>query len=320
MHVCVMYDEAYDFDPTPFLKDHTWDLITVRRPVDRIVRDLAERDEYDVYLNLCDGAADENFPGLDLVQALEKYNLPFTGGGSEFYDPTREHMQAVAEEHGIGFAKGFHVENPEGVDKLVRGLRYPLMVKHPNSYGSIGMIRRSRVDDPENLREQVERVCARFGSARVEEFIEGREFTVMIADNPDDLDDPFVYPPAELVFPDGKDFLYSDVKWKKDVYFKRVDEDDRDLAERLRDMGKRMYLAMNGTGYGRCDIRMRSDGGLYMLEINPNCGILYGAKELGPADVPIEYDPEGHRGFLDRIFRSAILRQEMRAERIGAAA
>lgn len=319
MHVCVMYDEAYDFDPTPFLKDHTWELITVRRPVESIIRDLAERGEYDVYLNLCDGAADENFPGLDLVQTLEKYNLPFTGGDSGFYDPTREQMQRVAQGNGIGFARGFHVTNPAGVERLVKGLRYPLMVKHPNSYGSIGMIRKSRVDDPGKLREQVERVCTRFGSARVEEFIDGREFTVMVADDPDDLADPFVYPPAELVFPDGRGFLYSDVKWNKNVYFRRVDEDDPGLAERLQDMSRRMYLAMNGAGYGRCDIRMRSDGELFMLEINPNCGILYGAKELGPADVPIEYDVDGHDGFLDRIFRAAILRRELRAEKVETA-
>ena len=65
---------------------------------------------------------------------------------------------------------------------------------------------------------------------------------------------------------------------------------------------------MDGVGYARCDIRMRSDGQLYMIEINPNCGFLFKPEDLGPADVMIEYDPDGHAGFLDRIFRAAIIR------------
>ncbi len=38
-----------------------------------------------------------------------------------------------------------------------------------------------------------------FGAARVEEFIEGREYNVLIVDNPNDLSDPFVYPPTMLL-------------------------------------------------------------------------------------------------------------------------
>jgi hypothetical protein len=47
---------------------------------------------------------------------------------------------------------------------------------------------------------------------RVEEFIDGPEFTVLVVDNPDDLGHPFVYPPAELILPPGENFLHSDVK------------------------------------------------------------------------------------------------------------
>jgi hypothetical protein len=38
-------------------------------------------------------------------------NLPFTGADSRFYNPAREQMQAVAENQGIGFARGFHAES-----------------------------------------------------------------------------------------------------------------------------------------------------------------------------------------------------------------
>jgi D-alanine-D-alanine ligase len=62
---------------------------------------------------------------------------------------------------------------------------------------------------------------------------------------------------------------------------------------------------MDGVGYARCDIRMGPDGTLTMIEINPNCGILFKPEDLGPADVMMEYDSDGHAGFLDRIFRAA---------------
>jgi D-alanine-D-alanine ligase len=75
-----------------------------------------------------------------------------------------------------------------------------------------------------------------------------------------------------------------------------------------------MYIGMSGVGYGRIDIRLREDGELVMLEINPICAILFMPEENGPADVPITFDPDGHRGFFDRIFRSAQLHRELRSK------
>ena len=87
---------------------------------------------------------------------------------------------------------------------------------------------------------------------------------------------------------------------------------DKDLHERLQEAGRNMYLAIGGTGYGRCDVRAKEDGSLFVLEINANPGILYPPEEYGPADYMILYDKEGYYGFFDRIFRSAIVRQKMR--------
>jgi D-alanine-D-alanine ligase len=89
--------------------------------------------------------------------------------------------------------------------------------------------------------------------------------------------------------------------------------EDKTLAKRLMEMTRKLYLAMHGTGYARTDIRMNEAGELFILEINPNNGILYKPEDLGPADVMMEYDAEGHGGFLDRIFRSAIIRQGHRS-------
>ena len=34
---------------------------------------------FDVFFNLCDGAADEDRPGIEVVQTLEELGVPFTG-------------------------------------------------------------------------------------------------------------------------------------------------------------------------------------------------------------------------------------------------
>ena len=151
-----------------------------------------------------------------------------------------------------------------------------------------------------------------FGSARVEEFIVGREYNVFVVDNPDDLSHPFVYPPTELIFPASDDFWHTDIKWDYSVPFEFREVKDPLLSSRLQEAGRQMYLASSGTGYGRCDVRVNDKGEIYVLEINSNCGILYRPEEYGPADYMILYDNDGYYGFFDRIFRSAIARQKMR--------
>ncbi|MCL4528214.1 MAG: hypothetical protein M1282_02230 [Chloroflexi bacterium] len=314
MRVCVLYDEeTYGFTPAAFLKDFDWEMVTLRRPVMDKLSALAKENRFDVYFNLCDGAADEDYPGLDVIQAMEELNMPFTGASSNCYDPSREEMQAIADKNGIGFARGHHVKAKDDLEKIVSDLRYPLMVKHPRSYGSIGMTAESRVETAEQLKVQFERIAAEFGAARLEEFIVGREFNVFIVDNPDDLSKPFVYPPTELIFPEGHDFWHADIKWDYSVPFEFREVKDKMLIPRLQDVGRRMFLAMGCTGYGRCDVRMNEKGEWYMLEIKPNGGILYLPEEYGPADYMILYDKDGYDGFFDRIFRSAILRQKLRA-------
>lgn len=286
-----------------------------QNPLVDFLRALDESGRFDMYLNLCDGSDEKKnrYEGVDILRALEELNLPFTGADSSCYNPTREEMQGAAEMNQIGFARGGNVAGVPEAEALTKGLRYPLMVKHPNSFGSTGMTRKSRVEDARALRSQVKRICKRFGSARVEEFIEGREFTALVVDNPDDLRAPFVYPPAELIFPAGKTFLYSNVKWREWVYLKPVP--DAALTKKLKEMTRRMYLALRGAGYARADMRMRADGELVMIEINPNPGILFKPEHFGPADVAITYDRDGHAGFFERIFRAAVIRQRERMAR-----
>lgn len=318
MRVCVLSDEEIkDFDPSPFMKDYDWEMVTVTAPVMDTLQRLVRKNEFDIYLNVCEGYEDDDddelaYKGIEVVQGLESLNLPFTGADSRFFDPTREEMQAAADANGVGFAKGYRVKNVKEAERLAGNLHYPIMVKHPKSYGSTGMFRESRVDTPEQLSAQIRRVCSEFGAARMEEFIVGKEFNVLVVDNPQDPQNPFAYPPAELIFPPGEEFWHTDIKWNYDVPFDFKQVTDPALISRLHDIARRMYLAMNGVGYGRCDIRMNEKGELFVLEINPNAAIMLKPEEYGPADYMILYDEGGYRGFFDRIFQAALWRHERR--------
>lgn len=127
-----------------------------------------------------------------------------------------------------------------------------------------------------------------------------------------DLSNPFVYPPTELIFPPNEAFWHTGVKWDYSVPFEFREVKDVELVGRLQDIGSKFYLAMSCTGYGRCDVRMRENGELVILEINPNGGILYRPEEFGPADYMILFDKDRYYGFFDRIFQSAVVRQKLR--------
>lgn len=323
MRVCVLSDEEpKDFDPSPYLKDFDWKMVTLTAPVFEKIQALAESKEFDIFLNVCEGYEFEDleddelgYEAEEVVQSLEALDLPFTGADTKCFDPTREEMQAVADEHGIGFAKGYRVHSVEEAKRLVKDLRFPIMVKHPKSYGSTGMFKESRADTLEQVLTQVQRICAEFGAARMEEFIVGKEFNVLVVDNPEDLSKPFVYPPAELIFPDGEEFWHTNIKWDYNVPFDFREVTEPELRPHLQEMGRRMFLAMGISGYGRCDIRMNEKGEMFILEINPNPAIMLPPKEYGPADYMILYDSEGYKGFFNRIFDAAFVRHKLRTVR-----
>src|SRR5690606_25112941 len=173
MRVCVLSDEEIsDFDPSPFLKDYDWKMVTMTTPVKEKIKALAESGEFDIFINICEGYdvvnddsedaeedddyedEDWGYQAIDVVKALEEFNVAFTGAESNCFDPSREEMQAKADESGVGFAKGYQVKTKEEAQELVKNLRFPIMVKHPKSYGSTGMIKESRCDSIDEVLTQ----------------------------------------------------------------------------------------------------------------------------------------------------------------------
>lgn len=295
-------------DPLPYLQDHMCERHCLYKAtaVQQVIQ-LARRD-FDLFLNLCDGAWDEDRPGLEVVQALERLGVPFTGATSAFYEPSREAMKMVCRSWGIKTPAYVMAVNAQSIDFAAAHLRFPLIVKHPSSYASIGLSKSSRVETPEALHAQAARTIDAYGAALIEEFIEGREFTVLVAENADEPEKPFAYQPVEFQFGSGESFKHFDLKWKTYKSMRCVPCTDGALSRRLQESARRLFVGLNGASYGRCDIRMDSDGDLYMLEINPNCGVFCPPSVEASADLILQHDPAGHAHFVQAILNAALKR------------
>lgn len=149
-----------------------------------------------------------------------------------------------------------------------------------------------------------------YGAALVEEFIEGREFTVLVTEARDEREEAWALQPVEFLFPAGETFKHFDLKWKDYARMETRGVSDAALSERLRVAAVLTFAALNGSGYGRCDLRLDAAGEIYLLEINPNCGIFYPEGAFGCTDFILANDPVGHRGLLEHLLMCAVRRRQ----------
>ena len=149
---------------------------------------------------------------------------------------------------------------------------------------------------------------SRHGAALIEEYIDGTECTVLVAENPEDQHNPITYTPAQYRFPKGEHFKHSDLKWVDYEGLSSFPVDDPVLAARLRDECARFFVELKAASFGRCDLRVDASGTPYMLEINANCGIYYPPADYGSADICLSLDPAGHEGFTRQLVAAAFAR------------
>ena len=321
MYICILAsipdDNDVPYDPSAYMNGYRWKQHLVQpRDVERQIRDLIG-EGVDVFINLCDGTPDDALSGVALVHALEKYNVAFTGADTKFFDPTRDEMKNAARRVSVPTPNWIFVNRVEDAEKISKRLKFPMLVKPPHGYASIGIRRNSRVENIDQLREQLNLEIDEFGRALIEEFIEGREFTCLIAENPNDSKKPLTFTPVEFIFPSGESFKHYDMKWVEYEKMSVAVVDNPKIQKTLRDQTMRVFKELGGNGYARCDYRMDANGVIYMLEINPNCGIFYPPHEPGSADFSLLNDPTDHTKFMKLIIRNAQMRQtRIAAEKI----
>jgi D-alanine-D-alanine ligase len=161
-------------------------------------------------------------------------------------------------------------------------LKFPAMVKPLYEGSSKGIYNSCVVRNPDELANEVKTILETYDEpALVEDFLPGREFTVALMGNGEDVT---VLPIVEIKFdalPSGVNPIYSyEAKWIWDRRENPLDvfQCPADIPEALSadisDVCRRAYNALGCRDWSRIDVRIDSTGIPNILEINPLPGIL----------------------------------------------
>ena len=265
--------------------------------------------QYDIYINLCEGYLEWKVPSIDVITSLDLLDLPYTGPTANLYDPTKAIMKYLAFCESVKTPAHIVIESKEEIDMLPGNLQFPLFVKPAKAGDSLGVDDQSKANNIEDLKKKVLSILDEFGSALVEEYIDGREFTVLVCGN-EDGKTCTSFKPVEYIFPEGFTFKTYALKTSELHPNANIGVEDKELATQLKSIAEQVFLSFNGVGYARMDFRMNDKGELFFLEINFTCSVFYADGYEGSADYILKYDGVGKRGFLERIIIEGMARHQ----------
>jgi len=213
----------------------------------------------------------------NVVSYLELLKVPYTGCNPRGLTLSRD--KALAKKlmayHRI-MVPDFLVVPLGGKATLPKRLQYPLIVKSLTYESSTGISQASVVVNDEQLAKRVQFIHETIMTpAIVEAFIDGRELYVGVMGN----DRLQVFPVWEMSFskmPDNNWRIATErVKWsvkyqKKHGIDTTVAALSDEMSDKVQHLAKRVYRALDLSGYARIDLRMKADGQLYVIEANPN--------------------------------------------------
>ena len=223
----------------------------------------------DLVFNIAEGVEGRNRESQVPI-LLEMLGIPFVGADGLTLGLTLDKVltKKVLIAEGIPTPRFVETAEPERLWQTP--LTYPLIVKLRCEGSSKGMTERSLVDTPEALRAQVQALSEIYPSASVfvEEFVEGREFTVAVIGN----DPPEAQPVVQIQL-DGdvelgrKFYTFAHVRHGAEYLCPAPIPEG--LARDLQALALRTYQAVDCRDFGRVDFRVDRQGRPYVLEINP---------------------------------------------------
>ena len=262
---------------------------------------------FDIFVNLCEGYLEWEVPSIDVIYTLELLNLPFTGPTTKLYDPPKELMKYLAYCEGVKTPGYVLITDQKNIEAAVKHLSFPLFVKPAKAGDSLGVDEFSLVHTIEELNQKVNQIFEEFGPLLVEEYIAGREFTVLVAAN-EDGKTCTVFRPVEYLFPEGREFKTYALKTSELHPDCNVPCNDPLLDKQLRASTERIFNGFNGVGYARLDFRVNENGDIFFLEINFTCSVFYKDGYEGSAVFVLKYDGIGQEGFLRHMIGEGIAR------------
>lgn len=275
--------------------------------------------EADFVFNLCEGTGLDGHVGLEVVDALDKRGIAFSGAGPHCYWLTtgKWRMKTKLAASKVPVPLGAVLPGPDV--PLPSTMRFPLFVKPRDGFGSIGVHEGSVVYDVESAKKAVAAIVDEFGGyALVEQYIVGREITVGVIGSGHEM---MVLPPLEVKFGEA----YAD-KPKIRMFKTKFDESSAlyydfeavcpapltpELEARVKQVALQAYRAVGGDGYARVDMRLSEDGTPYVLEVNSNCSLEHAEHPSDCGMLPLIGRAMGwsYADLLQRLIGAGLLRK-----------
>lgn len=237
------------------------------------------KEKPDIVFNMAEGfygaSRESQVPAI-----LDMLNIPYTGS-----DPVtlgicldKQRTKEILSFHNISTPKFLTVSS----GKELENISLPAVVKPVWEGSSKGIINNSLVRTKKELREQVERVVNDYNQpALVEEFLEGREFTVAVLGNEDNAR---ILPIVEIKLdelPPGSNKMYSyEAKWVWDTSDKPLNifecpaRLNPKLKIKIEDLCKKAFNVLRCRDWCRIDVRLDKNGEPHIIELNPLPGVL----------------------------------------------
>ncbi len=248
----------------------------------------ADRDAYDklkilnpeFVFNVAEGIGGSSRES-QIPSMLEMLDIPFTGSDSVTigicHDKSR--CKEILSYYNIPNSKFFITDAIHRIDEKVT---YPKFVKPLHEGSSKGIYNSSVVNNSAELRNEIKRIKECYNQPSiVEDFLEGKEFTVAMLGNGDNVR---VLPVVEInldTVPEGFNKIYSyEVKWFFDTRENKLDifkcpaEIEPELYKQIEKVCKEAYKVLRIRDWARIDVRLDKNNIPNIVEINPLPGIL----------------------------------------------
>jgi len=244
--------------------------------------DVLQRGEIDFVFNFCRPRPGRRRQEMHVVGLYELFHILYIGSSALTVGlcENKGLCQAVLHGSGTPTPRGVVIDMWKEFDAALE-LKPPWIVKAVHEHSSIGIEAGSVVFDEAGLRSRVDFMLAEYQQpALVQEFIDGREFTVPVLETSYRRFTPL--PIVETVFenfPEGSPHIFSynakfvdDTPEYRGASSKCPADLAPELAQAVRAAAVQAAQAVGIQDYGRIDLRVRrEDNAVFVIDVNPNC-------------------------------------------------
>jgi len=240
-----------------------------------------KKDKPNAVINLVDSVKGYEYLSSSIPGVLELLEIPYTGADilGMSLDTNKFVIKKLLQQNGVP-VPNYQLFNSSS-DFLDPTLRYPLISKLNEIHGAVEITQDAISENERHLRERIKFLIQTYKQpVLVEEFIDGREFTVSVIGNKN----PKVLPIVEQQFgflPKGMNKIASfELKWVYEDALENLSDAydcpaklSKSLEKRISDTSIGIFKLLDVRDCARIDYRLDKRRNLYFIEINTLPGI-----------------------------------------------